>query len=65
MKLEGENFTGKGYVVLSVKGDEMAGFANQITLELKNKKGESGKYLLKGITKDWNKFAIRFLNLRG
>ena len=57
MKLQGANASGYKSLVLYVKGDPSRGFTNQIKLELKNG-SEVGKYLLKGITADWQQVTI-------
>ncbi len=57
MKLQGIDI--KKYKKLSfyVKGDKERGFTNQIKIELKNG-GEVGKYLLHGVTDEWQRVVI-------
>ncbi|MFA5338650.1 MAG: carbohydrate binding domain-containing protein [Candidatus Omnitrophota bacterium] len=58
LKLQDLNLSQYGKLSLWVKGDGSTGFSKNIKLELKNSKGETGKYTLSGITKDWKRFAI-------
>ena len=43
---------------LWIKGDDTTGFSKSVKLELKNSKGDAGKYTLSGITKEWKRFVI-------
>ena len=58
MALQNLDLSQYGKLSLWIKGDETAGFSKGIKLELKNRKGEVGKYTLSGITKDWKRFVI-------
>ena len=57
MKLQGTSVGGYKNLVLYVKGDSGRGYTPQIKLELKNG-SEVGKYLLKGITDEWQQVSI-------
>ena len=57
MKLQGTNVSTYKNLVLYVKGDSSRGYTPQIKLELKNTT-EVGKYLLKGITDEWQQVSI-------
>lgn len=57
MKLQDANLIGYKNLVLYVKGDAARGYTTQVKLELKNGK-EVGKYILKGITDQWQGFSI-------
>ncbi len=48
-----------------MKGDENKGFTKVLKIELKNGKGEVGKYYLSGITSEWKKFSIPLENFVG
>lgn len=56
-KLQGADL--RPYKALSfyIRGDATKGYTTQLKLELKNDK-EAGKYLLKGITDQWQKISI-------
>ena len=64
MKLQGTNVSGYKTLVLYVKGDPSRGYTNQIKMELKNG-SEVGKYLLKGITDDWQQVTIPLKEFAG
>ena len=64
MKLQGTNVTGYKSLVLYVKGDAGRGYTAQIKLELKNG-SEVGKYLLKGLTDDWQQVSIPLKEFAG
>lgn len=48
-----------------VKGDEVSGFSQKMKLELKNSKGEVGKFTVSGITKDWQEVVIPLSSFGG
>lgn len=58
MKLQDPDLSQYGKLSLWIKGDDSIGFSKSIKLELKNSKGEAGKYALYGITKRWERFVI-------
>ena len=64
MKLQGTNVTGYKSLVLYVKGDAGRGYTAQIKLELKNG-SEVGKYILKGLTDDWQQVSIPLKEFAG
>ena len=64
MKLQGTNVSGYKNLVLYVKGDSGRGYTPQIKLELKNG-SEVGKYLLKGITDEWQQVSIPLKDFAG
>ena len=64
MKLQGTNVAGYKNLVLYVKGDASRGYTPQIKLELKNG-SEVGKYLLKGITDEWQQVSIPLKEFAG
>ncbi len=57
MKLQGIDLTTYKNLSLYVKGDSSRGYTTQIKLELKNGK-EVGRYLLKGITDQWQQVTV-------
>src|SRR3989338_6157907 len=65
MKLE--NLDARPYTELAfyVKGDAQAGFTTQVKLELKNGKGEVGRFLLRGITDQWQQITIPLFSFEG
>jgi len=64
MKLQGTNVSGYKNLVLYVKGDASRGYTPQIKLELKNG-SEVGKYLLKGVSDDWQQVSIPLKEFAG
>ncbi len=48
-----------------VKGDEMRGFTKAFKIELKNAKGETGKYYVSNLTSEWQKISIALNNFQG
>jgi len=58
IKLQNLDASQYGKLSLWIKGDDKIGFSKSIKLELKNSKGENGKYTLFGITKAWGRFVI-------
>ena len=65
MKLESSNASEYENLAVSVRGEESTGFTTQVVLELKNTQGKVGKYLLKGITSEWNEFIIPLSEFSG
>ncbi len=57
MKLQGTSFSTYKALSIYVRGDATLGFTPQIKLELKNGK-EVGRYLLKGVTDQWQQFTV-------
>ncbi len=64
MKLQHTNLTGYTQLTFYVKGDAERSYTPQIKLELKNGK-EVGRYLLKGITDEWQKVTIPLKDFEG
>ena len=64
MKLQNTNLTAYKTVSFYVKGDDARGYTPQIKLELKNG-SEVGRYLLKGISNDWQKVSIPLKDFAG
>lgn len=58
MNVMNTDWTQYKYLVLSVKGDAEAGFTPRFKVELKNKKGESGVYIITGLTNEWQQIGI-------
>ena len=58
MKLQSTDISKYKNLDFWIKGDETAGFSVKIKLELKNTKGEVGRFLLTNITKDWQEVII-------
>ncbi len=65
MKLQNQNITAYDKLSFWVKGDEVAGFSPKIKLELKNSKGELGRYTLSNVTKDWQQVTVPLNQFRG
>ena len=58
MKLPNQDATKYDKLSFWVKGDGVAGFSQKIKLELKNSKGEVGRYTYDNISKDWQEAVI-------
>ena len=65
MKLQNSDISKYSKLSFWIKGDETAGFSPKVKLEVKNTKGEVGKYLITGITKDWQEIVIPLNQLAG
>ena len=64
-KIPGKDVSAYTKVSFWVKGDESAGFSPSIKLELKNQKGELGRYIFTGVTKDWQEASIPVSQFNG
>ncbi|MFH1779061.1 MAG: carbohydrate binding domain-containing protein [Candidatus Omnitrophota bacterium] len=65
MELEGQNISKFDKLSLWIKGDDVSGFSKKIKLELKNTKGEVGKYTITNLTKDWQQVNIPLKEFKG
>ncbi len=65
MKLEGADFSDYSHLALSVRGDAVAGFTERFKIELKNAAGDSGMYMLSGVSDSWQEFTIPLNSFRG
>ena len=65
MKLQNTDISKYDKLSFWIKGDETAGFSPKIKLEIKNGKGEVGKYLLTNITKDWQEIVVPLSQFSG
>lgn len=65
MKLETFDASAYKGISISIRGDAITGFTPRIKLELKNAKGQVGKYYLPGITSSWREVAIPFEKFKG
>jgi hypothetical protein len=52
------------YLVLSVRGDSAAGFAEKINLELKNQR-QIGRFTIQGVTEEWKRFVVPLSGFAG
>ena len=64
MKLTGADLSSYKTLTLHIKGDASRGYTTQVKLELKNGT-ETGRYLLKGITDQWQKVRIPLKEFEG
>ena len=64
MKLQGTDLSTYQKLTLYVRGDSVRGFTPQIKLELKNGT-EVGRYLLKGVTDQWQQVSISLKDFVG
>jgi hypothetical protein len=58
MKLKSQDISQYDKLSFWIKGDAVAGFSPKVKLELKNSKGEVGRYMLTDITSDWKEVMI-------
>lgn len=66
VKLNGQDLTYYDDIVFFIKGTRSEkGFMDGFRVELKNSKGETGAYFVKGITKWWQKFEIPLKSFSG
>ncbi len=65
MNLENQNITQYDNLAFWIKGDAKTGFSPKIKLELKNSKGETGKYTLTSISKEWQQVSISLKQFTG
>ena len=61
-ELDGTKYKG---VSLWVKGDQKAGYTTVFKVELKNNKGQVGRYYATNITSGWQKITIPFRSFKG
>ncbi|MFA5339098.1 MAG: carbohydrate binding domain-containing protein [Candidatus Omnitrophota bacterium] len=65
MKLQDTDVSKYDKLSFWIKGDETAGFSPKVKLEVKNSKGEVGKYLITNVTKDWQEIVVPLNKLAG
>ena len=65
MKLQNQDISKYSKVTFWVKGDETAGYSPKIKLELKNTKGEVGRYTLTNVSKDWQEVSVPLVQFAG
>ena len=52
-------------LVIHVRGDREAGFSPRFKIEVKNKQKEVGRYVIVGITDEWQEFVIPLKRFKG
>jgi hypothetical protein len=65
MKLNGLNASKYNKLTFWVKGDKKRGFTPLFKVELKNNKGEVGRYYVTGVTDKWQKVEIPLRKMAG
>ncbi len=65
MQLEGADFSEYSTFVISIKGDAEEGFTERFKLEMKNTEGQTGTYMVSGVTDEWQEFEIPLDRFRG
>jgi len=65
LKLKGLDASDFSNLIFFVKGDAEAGFTNVFKIELKNAKGEVGKFYVSGLTSDWREIFIPLKDFHG
>lgn len=65
VKLQDANLATYKKLTFYIKGDTAKGFTPQVKLELKNGKKEVGRYLLKGVTDQWQQVSIPLKDFQG
>lgn len=64
-KLEGRDISDYEAIVFWVKGDKEKGYADRFKMELKNVEGETGRFLVTGVTDEWKEITIPFADFKG
>ncbi|MFA6356155.1 MAG: carbohydrate binding domain-containing protein [Candidatus Omnitrophota bacterium] len=65
MKLQNQDASQYDKLSLWIKGDAAAGYSAKVKLELKNAKGEVGKYTVSNITAEWQEIVIPLAQFSG
>lgn len=65
LKLMGEDFSKYNNFKFWIKGDTNKGYTKVLKIELKNDKGEVGKYYVTGITEQWQEIVVPFNKMAG
>jgi hypothetical protein len=65
MKLQNQDASQYDKLSLWIKGDAAAGYSTKVKLELKNAKGEVGKYTVSNITAEWQEIVIPLAQFSG
>ncbi|MBN1268662.1 MAG: hypothetical protein JXB04_03670 [Kiritimatiellae bacterium] len=65
MFLQEIDFTPYKYLVIHVRGDREAGFTPRFKIELKNKSKEVGRFVITGVTDQWQQIAIPMDRIKG
>ena len=65
LKLEGLDATKYKNITFGVKGDTEAGYTTVLKLELKNNKGEVGKFYITGVDDTWQTITVPLRNFAG
>jgi hypothetical protein len=65
MKLNGTDVSAYKTLSFWVKGDKKRGFTPLFKIELKNNKGEDGRYYVTGVTDKWQKIEIPLTKIAG
>ncbi len=65
MKLNGADFSKYKNFIFKVKGDTAKGYTRVFKIELKNNKGELGKYYVTETGDDWKEIVVPFVKFAG
>ncbi len=65
MFLQEIDFSPYKYLVIHARGDREAGYSPRFKIEIKNKSKEAGRYVITGLTDDWQEFAIPLTKFKG
>ena len=65
MFLQEVDFSPYKYIVIHARGDREAGYSPRFKIEMKNKSKEAGRYVITGLTDDWQEFAIPLSKFKG
>jgi hypothetical protein len=65
MFLQEIDFSPYSYLIMHVRGDREAGFTPRFKIELKNKAKEVGRYVITGITDQWQEIVIPLRRVKG
>ncbi|MFC1809224.1 carbohydrate binding domain-containing protein [Candidatus Omnitrophota bacterium] len=64
-KLEGEDLSNYSVLNFYIKGDATQGFTTKLKIEIKDFQNRVARYLLSGITAEWQKVSIPFEKIPG
>jgi hypothetical protein len=64
-KLEGRDLSDYNAISFWVKGDPDAGYTTRFKIELKNEKGQAGRFIVTGVTDEWTQVVVPFKNFKG
>ncbi|MFH0908565.1 MAG: hypothetical protein V1929_07370 [bacterium] len=65
IQLEETDWSRYRYFIVHVRGDREAGFTPRFKIEMKNKQKAVGRFVITGVTDDWQEFVIPLSKFKG